>query len=57
MLAVRRAGLTGALQSLKRQRLTETGRNHIVVLNREGIEHTAGNAYGAPEKEYRRFIG
>ena len=56
MLGVRRAGVTEALQSLKRQKLIETGRNQIVVLNRKGIEKTAGSSYGVPEREYRRLI-
>jgi CRP-like cAMP-binding protein len=57
MLGVRRPGVTEALQSLKRQKLIETGRNQIVVLNRNGIEKVAGHSYGIPEKEYRRLIG
>ena len=57
MLGVRRAGVTEALQSLKRQKLIETGRNKIMVLNRKGLEQMAGSAYGTPEKEYRRLIG
>jgi CRP-like cAMP-binding protein len=57
MLGVRRAGVTEALQSLKRQKLIDTGRNHIVVLSRKGLEQAAGNSYGVPEKEYRRLIG
>jgi CRP-like cAMP-binding protein len=57
MLGVRRAGVTEALHSLKRQKLIDTGRNLIVVLNRKGIEQLAGNCYGVPEKEYRRLIG
>jgi CRP-like cAMP-binding protein len=57
MLGVRRAGVTEALQILKRQKLIATGRNKIVVLNRKGIERAAGKSYGTPEKEYRRLIG
>jgi CRP-like cAMP-binding protein len=57
MLGVRRSGVTEAVQSLKRQKLIETGRNQIVVLDRKGVEEAAGNSYGAPEKEYRRLIG
>ena len=57
MLGVRRAGVTEALQNLKRQKLIDTGRNQIVVRNRKGIERKAGSSYGAPEKEYRRLIG
>jgi CRP-like cAMP-binding protein len=57
MLGVGRAGVTEALQTLKRQKLIDTGRNQIVVRNRKGIERKAGSSYGAPEKEYRRLIG
>jgi CRP-like cAMP-binding protein len=57
MLGVRRAGVTEALQSLKRKKLIDTGRNQIIVLNRKAIEQVAGNSYGVPEKEYRRLIG
>lgn len=57
MLGVRRPGVTEALQSLKRAKLIDTGRNSILVLNRKGIERLAGNSYGVPEKEYRRLIG
>ena len=57
MLGVRRAGVTEALQSLKRQKLIENSRNQIVIRNRKGIERMAGAAYGTPEKEYRRLIG
>jgi CRP-like cAMP-binding protein len=57
MLGVRRPGVTETLQGLKRQKLIETGRNQIVVLNRNGLEKLAGYSYGVPEKEYRRLIG
>jgi CRP-like cAMP-binding protein len=57
MLGVRRAGVTEALQSLKRQKLIDSGRNKIMMLNRKGIEQLAGSSYGVPEKEYRRLIG
>jgi CRP-like cAMP-binding protein len=57
MLGVRRAGVTEALQSLKRRKLIDTGRNQIVVRNREGLERMARGSYGVPEKEYRRLIG
>jgi len=42
MLGVRPAGVTEALQSLKRQKLIENGRNKIVMRNRKGIERIAG---------------
>jgi CRP-like cAMP-binding protein len=57
MLGVRRAGVTETLQSLKRRKLIDNRRNQIVVLDRRGIEQTAGSSYGVPEKEYRRLFG
>jgi len=57
MLGVRRAGVTEALHSLSSQKLIDPGRGQIVVLNRKGIERSAGGAYGQPEAEYRRLIG
>jgi CRP-like cAMP-binding protein len=57
MLGVRRSGVTEALQSLTRRGLIETGRNKIVVVDRNGIEKMAGPSYGVPEREYRRLIG
>ena len=57
MLGVRRPGVTEALQSLRRQKLIDTGRSQIVVRNRKGIERMARGSYGVPEKEYRRLIG
>jgi CRP-like cAMP-binding protein len=48
MLGVRRAGVTEALQTLRRQKLIDTGRNKIVVRNRKGLERKAGSSYGAP---------
>jgi CRP-like cAMP-binding protein len=57
MLGVRRAGVTEALQSLKRRKLIDTRRNQIILLNRKGVEQVAGSSYGVPEKEYRRLIG
>jgi CRP-like cAMP-binding protein len=57
MLGVRRAGVTEALQSLKRRRLIDTGRNQILLLNRKAVERLAGKAYGTPEREYQRLLG
>jgi CRP-like cAMP-binding protein len=57
MLGVRRAGVTETLQSLERQKLIATGRAEVVILDRRGIERTAGNSYGIPEAEFRRLIG
>jgi CRP-like cAMP-binding protein len=56
MLGVRRAGVTEALQDLTAQKLIQSARGSVVVLNRKGIERMAGAAYGTPEAEYRRLI-
>jgi CRP-like cAMP-binding protein len=57
MLGVRRAGVTVALQNLKRRKLIDSGRNQILVRDREGIERLARGYYGVPEKGYHRLIG
>jgi CRP-like cAMP-binding protein len=57
MLGVRRAGVTEALHALEVRKLIRPRRGEIVVLNRQGIERTAGDAYGAPEAEFHRLIG
>ena len=57
MLGVRRAGVTDALNDLERKKLIRTARGEIVVLDRKGIERTAGGTYGTPEAEFRRLIG
>ena len=57
MLGVRRPGVTETLQVLSRKRLIKTGRGRIVVLDRKGLERSAGGYYGVPEQEYRRLIG
>jgi CRP-like cAMP-binding protein len=57
MLGVRRAGVTEALNALRQQGLISYQRGQITVKDRKGMEHTAGEAYGTPEAEYRRLIG
>jgi CRP-like cAMP-binding protein len=57
MLAVRRAGVTIALNALRKSGLISYRRGDITVLNRKGLERLAGEAYGIPEAEYRRLIG
>ena len=56
MLAVRRPGVTEAINVLKRDKLIDTARGTIVVLNRRGLEKFAANFYGVPEAEYRRLM-
>jgi CRP-like cAMP-binding protein len=57
MLAVRRAGVTEALNILERQGIIRAERGNIVVLKRKKLEQVAGDSYGVPEAEYRRLIG
>ena len=56
MLAVRRAGVTEAINVLEKQSLLEAHRAEITILNRKGIEKIAGSFYGVPEAEYRRLL-
>jgi hypothetical protein len=57
MLAVRRAGITEALQNLVTRGLIKSARGSITVLDRAGLEASAGDSYGVPESEYRRLLG
>ncbi len=57
MLAVRRAGVTEAINILERQGIIQAKRGNIVVLDRARLEEAAGDSYGVPEAEYRRLIG
>ena len=57
MLAVRRPGVTDALNALRRQGLVSYGRGKITLRDRKKLELIAGDAYGTPEAEYRRLIG
>jgi CRP-like cAMP-binding protein len=56
MLAVRRAGVTVALQSLAKQGFIKSDRRLITVVDRKGLEKKAGPFYGTPEAEYRRLL-
>ena len=56
MMAVRRAGVTEALQALEERKLIACGRREITLLDRKGIEKIAGHFYGTPEAEYRRLM-
>lgn len=57
MLAVRRSGVTVATQVLEGERIIKAERGRITVLDRSGLEKTAGGSYGVPEAEYERLIG
>jgi CRP-like cAMP-binding protein len=56
MLAVRRPGVTDALNALRKLGLVDGARGHVTVLNRKGLERAAGESYGIPEAEYRRLL-
>lgn len=57
MLAVRRAGVTTALDALRKQGVISYNRGHITIRDRKRMERMAGESYGTPEAEYRRLIG
>ncbi|HEX4410786.1 MAG TPA: Crp/Fnr family transcriptional regulator [Xanthobacteraceae bacterium] len=57
MLGVRRAGVTDALNVLRKQGLIAYVRGAITVRDRKGMERKAGETYGTPESEYRRLVG
>lgn len=56
-LAVRRAGVTEAMNVLAGERLIKATRGQVTALNRAGLERRAKDFYGVPEAEYRRLIG
>jgi len=56
MLGVRRAGVTVALHELEGRALLKSSRGRITVLDRKGLEKTAGSYYGVPEAELRRLM-
>ncbi len=57
MLAVRRSGVTVAMQILEGRGIIKARRGSITVLDRAGLEEAAGGGYGVPEAEYERLIG
>ena len=57
MLAVRRAGVTLALQILEGEGLIRSTRGTVAILDRPGLIKHAGGAYGLPEREYERLLG
>ena len=57
MLGVRRPGVTVALNFLEKQGCVRVQRKTILVVDRQGLEEAANDAYGAPEAEFRRVFG
>jgi CRP-like cAMP-binding protein len=57
MLAVRRSGVTLAIQMLESKGLIRATRGTISIVDRNGLIAHANGAYGLPEREYRRIFG
>ena len=57
MLAVRRSGVTVAVQSLVQRGHIRAARGRITILDRAALEEIAGSFYGVPEGELRRLLG
>jgi CRP-like cAMP-binding protein len=55
MLAVRRPGVTLAIQSLEGRSLIRATRGAIQIIDRAGLIAFAKGAYGLPEREYERL--
>lgn len=56
MLAVRRPSVTTALHTLEGNRLVRAERGMLTIRDRIALEEFARDAYGKPEKEYRRLM-
>ena len=56
MLAVRRPGVTQALQALEGDGLVRTSRGNVEILDRERLITVANGTYGHAELEYRRLL-
>lgn len=57
MLAVRRAGVTVALQILEGEGLIRAQRGTVVITDRNGLIKAANSSYGLAEREYQRLLG
>lgn len=57
MLAVRRSGVTLAVQVLEGKGLIRATRGSISILDRGGLITAANGAYGFAEREYERLLG
>lgn len=57
MLAVRRAGVTRALQDLEARGLIRTMRGVVAIVDRAGLAQFTNGAYGLAEKEYQTLLG
>lgn len=57
MLAVRRAGVTRALQDLEARGLIRTMRGIVAIADRAGLAEFTNGAYGLAEREYQALLG
>jgi CRP-like cAMP-binding protein len=57
MLAVRRPGVTIALNLLEARGLIHSKRGVILIVDRKGLMQSSNGAYGVPEAEFRRLFG
>jgi hypothetical protein len=57
MLAVRRSGVTVAVQTLEGAGMIKGHRGRVTILDRAKLLETANGSYGPPEAEYERLIG
>jgi CRP-like cAMP-binding protein len=57
MLAVRRSGVTTAINALERHGAITAMRGQIILRDRATLESLTRGAYGFPEREYRRLMG
>ena len=57
MLAVRRSGVTLAIQEMEGNRAIRATRGAIHIVDRDLLLAMAGDAYGLPEREYNRLLG
>jgi CRP-like cAMP-binding protein len=57
MLAVRRPGVTVALNLLKEAGLIDVRRGTISIVDRKGLEQRSNGAYGPPVAEFIRLFG
>jgi CRP-like cAMP-binding protein len=57
MLAVRRPGVTEALNVLENDGFIRRRRGIISVVDRGGLEERSNGAYGVPEAEFQRLFG
>lgn len=56
MLAVRRAGVTLALQVLEGRGLIRSSRGNVIILDRPGLIAASNGAYGLAEREQSRLL-